>query len=239
MSHGPSLRFAAPHRPPTDGWLGLREFPGYRAGNVVARLDDLPKVDPEHLYFDLLLLDPGGRAQDFHSGPCPALGRRQSLDERSRFVRLVAELVRHAPSHDVGLAAIGQALTFVRECGIETDRLIIAAQLLDNVSSESAVASGLADMLELSLGVEEARREMGEVVADLARTTGFAALDGVTEASLPDANDLPGRIGWINRGGLSRQLDYIVRTVGKSRVRRYVRKVTDFEMVPTPGMFGV
>ena len=80
---------------------------------------------------------------------------------------------------------------------------------------------------------------MGEVVADLARTTGFAALDGVTEASLPDANDLPGRIGWINRGGLSRQLDYIVRTVGKSRVRRYVRKVTDFEMVPTPGMFGV
>lgn len=239
MNPGPAPRLPAPNRPPTDGWIGLREFPGYRAGSVVARLENLPQVAPEHLYFDLLWLDPHGRTQDFHSGPCPALGRDQSLDARSRFVRVVAELVRHAPNDDVGLAAIAQALTFVRERGIEIDRLIIAAQLLDNASSMSAVASSLADMLELSLGVEEAWREMGEVVAKLARTTGFGALDGVTGAALPDANDPTGRIGRINGGGLSKQLDFIVRTVGKSRVRRYLRKATGFEMVPTPSMFGV
>ena len=79
------LRPPALHRSPTDGWLGTRELPGYRAGNVVAKLDDLPQVDPDHLYFDLLLLDAGGQLQDNHSGPCHAVARRQSLDERSRF----------------------------------------------------------------------------------------------------------------------------------------------------------
>jgi hypothetical protein len=164
----PALRPTPPHRSPTDGWLGIRELPGYRAGSIVVKLDDLPGVDPDHLYFDLLLLDTGGHTQDYHSGPCYALGRRQSLDERSRFVRVVAELVRHAPGDDVGLTAIGQALTFIRERGIESDRLIMAAQLLDNVCGERAVSASLSYMLELSLGEEEAHLAMCEVVVDLA-----------------------------------------------------------------------
>ncbi|MEJ8852599.1 hypothetical protein, partial [Variovorax rhizosphaerae] len=77
----------------TDGWIGTPEFPGYRANNVVVRLDHEPQVDPEHLYFHLLLLDANGQLQDNHSGPCLALARHQSLPERIRFVRVVAELV--------------------------------------------------------------------------------------------------------------------------------------------------
>ena len=75
MRNESALRRAPPHRPSTDGWLGTHELPGYRAGNVVARLDDLPEVDPHHLYFDLLLLDAAGHTQDNHSGPCFALAR--------------------------------------------------------------------------------------------------------------------------------------------------------------------
>lgn len=239
MHTGPVVRLPSPPRPPTDGWIGLRELPGYRAGNVVVRLDDLPEVDPEHLYFDLLLLDPGGRTQEFHSGPCIALGRRNSVDERSRFVRVVAELVRHAPGHDGGLTRIGQALSYVRERGIETERLVTAAQLLDNASSESAVAASLADMLELSLGADEAWREMCDVVAQLARRSGFAAFDAGAGPMPAAAGDLQRRIDQINGDGLARQLGYVVRTVGKSRARQYLREVTDFQMVPTPSMFGV
>ncbi len=220
MRNDPTLRMPAPHRSPTDGWLGTLEFPGYRAGSVIARLDDLPEVDPHHLYFDLLLLDEHGHTQDNHSGPCHALARRQPLDERSRFVRVVAELVRHAPSSARGLTAIHQALTFVRERGVERDRLIVAAQLLDDVCTESAVVASLNDVLTLSLGEEEARRTMSDVVVDLARTSGFAPLDGID-------NDLV------------LQVSFVVRTVGKTRARHYLRDVTDFEMVPRADMFGV
>lgn len=239
MPAGPALRAPSPLRPPTDGWIGLRELPGYRAGNVVARLDDLPEVDPEHLYLDLLLLDPGGRTQDFHSGPCMALGRRNSVDERSRFVRVVAELVRHAPGQDGGLTTIGQALSYVRERGIEADRLVTAAQLLDNASSESAVTASLADMLELSLGADEAWREMCDVVTQLARRSGFTAADTVAGTLPATARDLQQRIDQINASGLAGQLGYVVHTVGKSRARQYLREATDFQMVPTPSMFGV
>jgi len=239
MRNDPTLRMAPPHRSPTDGWLGTRELPGYRAGNVVAMLDDLPEVDPHHLYFDLLLLDAGGHIQDNHSGPCYALAHQRSLDERSRFVRVVAELVRHAPGDARGLAAIGQALTFIRERGVELDRLIAAAQLLDDVCSERAVTESLNHMLELSLGVEEARRAMCAVVVDLARTSGFGPLDA--EAASPQAAtpEFDSRVSGINNSGLAVQVSYIVRTVGKTRARHYLREVTDFEMVPKPDMFGV
>ena len=85
-----------PHVPPdpllTDTWLGTPEYPGYRANNVVARLENHPQVDRDHLYFHLLLLDVNSQLQDNHSGPCLALARQQSLPERIRFVRVVAEL---------------------------------------------------------------------------------------------------------------------------------------------------
>lgn len=47
-----------------DGWLGTPELPGFRAGQIVVKLADLPGVDAEHLYFDLLLLDADGRIDD-------------------------------------------------------------------------------------------------------------------------------------------------------------------------------
>jgi len=239
MRNDPTLRLAPPHRSPTDGWLGTRELPGYRAGNVVVKLDDLPEVDLDHLYFDLLLLDAGGHTQDNHSGPCYALARQQSLDQRSRFVRVVAELVRHAPSDARGLTPICQALTFIREHGVELDGLIAAAQLLDAVCSERAVTASLNHVLVLSLGVEEARRAICDVVAELSRTSGFGPVDAEALSPQTGGADFDRRVSGIDNSGLMVQLSYVVRTVGKTRARQYLREVTDFELVPKPELFGV
>jgi hypothetical protein len=239
MRNDPALRRFPPHRASTDGWLGTPELPGYRAGNVVARLDDLPEVDPDHLYLDLLLLDAAGHTEDNHSGPCYALARQHSLEERSRFVRVVAELVRHAPSDAAGLTAMGRALTFIRESGVEPSRLIAAAQLLDDVCSEHAVIASLNHVLELTMGEDEARRAMCEVVADLARNSGFGELDADSAGAPTEAGDFDSRVSDINDSGLATQLSYIVRTVGKTRARRYLRKATDFEMVPQADLLGV
>jgi hypothetical protein len=210
-----------PQRPPTDGWLGTRELPGYRAGSIVVKLDDLPEVDPDHLYFDLLLLDGVGRPQHTHSGPCRALARQEPLDERSRYVRVVAELVRHVPGDDDhALAAIAPALEFIRDGGIQPERLVTAVQLLDNACSESAVAASLNQVLELSLGEVEARRTLDDVVGKLARSTepGF----------MPNGE-----------AALAEQVHYVVRTLGKAHARRYLREATAFDLVPRPDMFGV
>lgn len=218
MHAEPEPRPALSFRPPTDGWVGTRELPGYRAGNVVVKLDDLPGVAPDHFYFDLLLLGSSGRVEDTHSGPCGALARQRSLDERSRFVRVVAELLRHVPSDESGLAAIGQVLSFIRERGVGTDALELAAQLLDDACSEGVVVASLNHLLELSLGEEEAQREMCDVVTKLALA--------------PHSGD-------INGCGLAAQVSYVVRMVGKARARRYLREGTAFKLVPTPDMFGV
>jgi hypothetical protein len=239
MRNATTLRPDPPHQPATDGWLGTPELPGYRAGNVVAKLDNLPEVDPHHLYFDLLLLDAGGHTEDNLSGPCYALARQPSLDERSRFVRVVAELVRHAPGDARGLTGIGQALAFIRERGVEHERLITAAQLLDDVCSERAVTDSLNHVLELSLGVEEARRTMCDVVADLARTSGFGPLDTQESSRQAATPDLESRVSGINESGLATQVSYVVRIIGKTRARHYLREITYFEMVPKPEMFGV
>ena len=214
----PATRVELAYRPPTDGWVGTRELPGYRAGNVVVKLDDLPGVAPDHFYFDLLLLGESGQVEDTHSGPCGALARQRSLDERSRFVRVVAELLRHAPADERGLAAVGQVLRFIRERGVGTDSLELAAQLLDDACSEGVVVASLNHLLELSLGEEEAQREMCDVVTKLAQA--------------PQSGD-------INGGGLAAQVSYVVRTVGKARARRYLREGTTFKLVPSPEMFGV
>lgn len=217
----------------SDGWVGTRELPGYRAGCIVVKLDELPEVDPDHLYFDLLLLDGGGRPQQTHSGPCQALARAEPLEQRSRFVRLVAELVRHAPCEDRGLAAISPALNFIREGGIEPERLATALQLLDNACSEIAVVASLSDVLTLSLGEEEAHRALSDVVVKLVRDSGW--VDG-SDASL--SSDLNERVAAINDGGLAVQVSYVVHAVGKARARRYLRDATAFELVPRPDMFG-
>lgn len=218
MHADPVTRATSAYHPPIDGWVGTRELPGYRAGNVVVKLDDLPGVAPDHFYFDLLLLGESGRVEDTHSGPCGALARQRSLDERSRFVRVVAELLRHAPADQRGLAAIGQVLSFVRERGVAADALVVAAQLLDDACSEGVLVASLNHLLELSLGKEEAQREMCDVVTKLVHA--------------PQSGD-------INGGGLGSQLSYVVRTVGKAKARRYLREGTAFKLVPTPEMFGV
>ena len=238
MRNDNTLRGFPPHRPNTDGWLGTHELPGYRAGNVVARLDDLPEVDPHHLYFDLLLLDAAGQTQDNHSGPCLALAREHSLEERSRFVRVVAELVRHLPDDVDGLTALGRAVSYLRETGVAPSRLIAAAQLLDDVCSEPAVVANLNHMLELSMGEDEARRTMAEVVADLARQAGFGELDSVTDEPPTEPADFDSRVRSINDSGLATQVAYVVRTVGKARARRYLREATDFQMIPHPDLLG-
>ena len=240
MRDDATLPFTDARGSPTDGWLGTRELPGYRAGRVVAKLDDLPAIDPDHLHFDLLLLDVEGHTQDYHSGACPALGRKQSLAQRSRFVRMVAELVRHAPSHDEGLASSDQTLTFIRERGVGIDRLITAAQLLDNACSDCAVVASLTHLLELSLGADEAGRTMCDAVAGVARGPGIGLRDiEVPRRPQQAPCDFDRRVDGIDRNGLAAQVWYVVRALGKARARHYLREITDFEMVPKPGMFGV
>lgn len=231
------MPFATGRPLPTDGWVGPPELPGYRAGNVVARLADLPSVYPDHLYFHLLLLDDVGRLQDDHSGPCYALPRRQPADERSRFVRVVAELLRHSPSEDRGLSALGQALTVIRQLGVDADRLILAAQLLDDVSSERAVVLSLIQMLELSLGADEAPNVMGDVVAGLAHRSALQTLDA--QGRRRPVVDVDRHILQVNGGGLDAQVSFVVHTVGKAQARRHLRDAIHFALVPTPELFGV
>ena len=220
-SHALLHHSARPRRLAVDGWLGTPELPGYRAFNVVARLHDLPKVDPAHLYVDLLLLDGSGTIQDNHSGPCPALARDRPPEDRARFVRVAAELVRHASVDSAGLATAGPALRFVRERGVETASLVVATQMLDAALSEAAVVQSLVDVLELSLGVEEAERALREIVARLAQLSicgPFIADDAL---------------------GLAAQVWFVVRTLGKARARRHLRRAIDFDLVASAEMFGV
>ena len=226
-----------PLHPPTDGWLGTRELPGYRAGNVVARLSDLPSVDPKHLYFNLLLLGADGQLQDLHSGPCPSVNRALTIEDRSRYVRVVAELVRHAPSDDRGLSALGQALSFVRERGIQGDRLVLAAQLLDEASSEAAVVANLAHLLTLSLGDDEARREIDIVVTQLANGSA-QAIRQVAGRSHPASAVLADGVP-PGPAGLLAQVAWVVQRQGKAKARRYLRDKLDLALVPAPELLGV
>jgi hypothetical protein len=197
-----------------DGWIGTRELPGYRAGPVVVRLSDLPGIDAEHLYFDLLLLDASGRTEETHSGPCPGLRRDQPLDHRSRFVRVVAELLRHAPDPQRGLAGLGSALTFIRENGVDGPQLVAAAQRIDAACSEAALVASLCHVLRLSFGEQDASVSLGAVLSKLAPGVGTS-------------------------GGLEEQVRLLVRCVGKAQARRRLREATDFELLPSPDLLGV
>ncbi|RZL93837.1 MAG: hypothetical protein EOP82_06410 [Variovorax sp.] len=227
-----------PHDPLlTDAWLGTPEFPGYRANNVVARLEDHPQVDRDHLYFHLLLLDANSQLQDNHSGPCLALERQQSLPERIRFVRVVAELVRFSPNEDRGLSAIGQALTLVREAGVDRGCLLVAAQVLDNACSEEAVIASLSQLLKLSMGMHDARRAIFDVAAGLARRSDFDAT-GAADLGMPTA-DVCSKSAPPNDSSLHAQMSYIVHAVGKAHARRYLQGLMASELVPLPHMLGV
>lgn len=208
--------------PSPDGWLGTHDEPGYRAGQVVVKLADLPVVDDRHLYLDLLLLDADGRIADSHSGPCPALDRQSPAEQRARFVRVVAELLRHAPDAERGLAGLNGALSTLREQGIDGGRLAQIVQQLDGACSDAALAAALTHVLEMSLGEEEARRALREVLANLART---APAGEITRAELD--------------GGLPAQVACVVRLIGRTRARRYLREATDFELLPSAELLGL
>jgi len=206
----------------SDGWIGTRELPGYRAGRIVAKLADLPAVDASHLYFDLLLLDAEGRTVETLSGTCPALRRDDPLDARSRFVRVVAELLRDAHDPARGLAGLGAALEYVRENGVEGEQLAAAAQRVDAACSERALVASLCRMLELSLGEDEARDALRGLLGTLARN-----------------DPLDGSAWRLRDAGLAEQVACVVRTLGRARARRALRDATDFELLPGAELFGL
>ena len=208
--------------PSPDGWLGTHDEPGYRAGQIVAKLADLPVVDERHLYLDLLLLDAQGLIADSHSGPCAALPRTLGAEARARFVRVTAELLRHAPDPERGFAGLNGALSTLRERGVDGTHLALVAQQLDAVCSEVALAHALSHMLTASLGEEEARRAVAEVVARL------AVHARRTHEPWPGPDeDLPA------------QVLCVVRVIGRARARRYLREATDFDLLPTPELLGL
>jgi hypothetical protein len=229
----------APALSPSDGWIGTRELPGYRAGNVIAKLEELPAAGEDHLYFDLLLLDAFGNTEDNQSGRCYAMGPHPSLDERSRFVLVVAELLRHVSHEPHGLSSLGRALLFIREHGVGPGKLSAAAQLVDDACSARTVIASLHHVLRLSLGEEDAHLAMCSVVDKLARTTGFDEFELAQDNTLAATRAFQRRVTGINDGGLIHQVAFVVRAVGKGRARRYLRDATDFEMLPSPEMFRV
>lgn len=197
-----------------DGWIGTREQPGYRAGAVIVKLTDLPGIDPVHLYFDLLLLGDDGRTEETHSGVCSSLRRDQPLELRSRFVRVVAELLRHAPDPSRGLRGLGPALAYLRENGVEGPQLALAAQQLDAACSEDALVASLCHVLTLSLGEDDACESLSRVLTRLA----------------------PGE---PIEGELSDRVRLLVRRSGRAQARRRLRETIDFELLPSPELLGL
>ena len=197
-----------------DGWLGTRELPGYRAGAVIVRLADLPGVDRDHLYLDVLRLGDDGQIDETVSGTCPALPRGQTLDTRSRFVRVVAELLRHASDPRGRLTGLGSAIAMLRERGVEGPQLMATAQQLDAACSEDALAASLSHMLVLSLGEDEA----------------LVTLDALLARLLPRAQA---------GNSLHEQVGLLVRRIGRAQARRRLREATDFDLLPTAELLGL
>lgn len=204
----------------SDGWLGTPEHPGYRAGRIVVRLADVPHIAPGHLYLDVLLLDAAGRTQEAASGVCSSLSCSAPNDERSRFVCVSAELLRHAGNEAGRFSAIAAAVGMLREQGVSRSVLMSAARLLDLACSEATLVNSLADVLERCLGQEDARDSVAEVLARLVRTH----VIGVPMAVPESAN-------------LTDLLHLLVHGLGKHRARHVLRMGTDFDLVPALEMY--
>ena len=204
-----------------DGWLGTPQFPGYRAGHIIARLSYLPLVAADQLYLDVLLLDSAGRIGDAIGGVCASLGVGAAPRARSRFVCVTAELLRHVGTDALRFSAIGQTVAQLREFGVDRGPLMAAAKLLDIVCSEASVVESLLDMLVLSLGEEDAERSVVEIQARLVRNRTISGDhqcdDGCT---------------------LREHLALLVRSLGKHRARHILRMGTMFDLVPEVEMYG-
>jgi hypothetical protein len=129
--------------PTADGWLGTEHLPAYRAGAVVVRLDELPDVDPDHLYVDVMLLDDDGAFSTITPGRVP---HWDGLAARPTACASSASSPSWSATSSLdtrGLAPIGQALRLIRERGVEAAGLAIAAQLIDKFCDEDVVVASL------------------------------------------------------------------------------------------------
>jgi hypothetical protein len=152
------------------------------------------------------------------------LGAHSPLDERSRFVRLVAELVRHVVQQDRTLAGVDHALAIVCERGVDLYSLIEAAQAMDAAASERAVAASLCALLDHMLGEPEARRAVADVIAKLdAQDAAEVGTDLLSQV----ATDL-----------LS-QVALVVRMAGKRQARRVLGDALYYELVPQAELYEV
>lgn len=206
----------------SDGWLGTPAFPGYRAGRIVARLAHLPDLASGQLYLDVLVLDADGRTSEAVSGACACLSADAPDDERSRFVCISAELLRHA-GHETGrFSAIAAAVAMLREQGVGRAVLMSAARLLDLACSETTLVHSLADMLERCLGEDEARHSVADVLTRLLRTHVIALPMTISDSA-----------------ELHELLHLLIQGVGKHRARHLLRMGTDFDLVPALEMYRV
>lgn len=209
------------HRPShLDGWLGTPDFPGYRAGRIVVRLYAPAPVAPGLLYGEALLLDAQGKTCDALRGACACLPLSATIEARSRFVCMSAELLRHAADDVLRFDAMAQVAAQLREQGVGRAPLMAAARLLDVVSSEESVIESLADMLVSSFGEDEARPALDDIVARLIRTRHVNQ-----ELRAPMA------------ASLDEQLMLLVHGLGKHRVRHVLRMGSDFDLLPQIEMY--
>lgn len=212
--HATPWRRQRAHGDELDGWLGTPAFPGYRAGRIVVRLTQLPHQAAGELTLDVLLLDDAGRTSEATSGACTCLGANP--DDRSRFVCIGAELLRHAGNEPGRFGAITAAVAMLREQGVGRAVLMSAARQLDLACSEATLVHSLADMLERCLGEEDARDTVADVLARLLRTHVIAA-----PLTIPPCADL------------SELLHLLVQGLGKHRARHVLRMATFFDLVPS------
>ncbi len=207
-----------------DGWLGTPLFPGYRAGRIVVRLSlppqHAPQADLQLLHSEWHLLDASGRTCDALYGECACLPVSASIDARSRFVCVSAELLRHAAGDELHFGAVAQGVVQLRERGVERAPLMAAARLLDVASSEESVIESLADMLVLSFGEDEARSTLDTIVARLTRSRHVN----------PELHADPS-------ASLREQLQLLVQGLGKHRVRHVLRMGSDFDLLPRIEMY--
>lgn len=203
-----------------DGWLGTPAFPGYRAGRSVVRLSHQPRTAPNHLYSEWHLLDALGKTSDALQGACICLPLTSSVEARSRFVCVSAELLRHAAADDFQFGGVAQVVAQLRELGVERAPLMAAARLLDVASSEESVIESLADMLVHSFGEDEARSTLDTIVARLVRSRHVGA-----DLHAPASSNL------------REQLMLLVHGLGKHRVRHVLRMGSDFDLLPQIEMY--
>ena len=204
-----------------EGWLGLPELPGYRAGRVSVKLCRAPHVAGA-LYLDVLLLDPHGEVEDSQSGVCSALPPAAGEDALAAYVRVLAEALRPAWAEPTGLSSSAAAIAFLRERPPSAATLRTAVCMLDRAWHEATLAHALADMLMRWLGPEDALE------------TACAFVGRLAHAPTPP-QDAPFAVQREHRlhGVLEALLLFVVRALGKGEARRGLSEFSGTPLLPT------